>query len=126
MRTRLRHVGLAVLGLCVVAFSALLAGRQAPTQDPGSLFVSDSALIQHLWRRDYVFRGVFESCKDEVVSRGSQGRTRTFTYAASCRIRRPASERDDCPTYRVVASGTIDTPEWASVRKWRLDLECSG
>ena len=125
MRKHLKQVGLIIAGLLgVVAIGGLLAGPRARSQDPSSLIASDSALIQPLWQRDYVFRGVFESCTDQTVRRGSKGQVRTFTYRAVCRIRRPASERDDCPTYRVVASGTISS-EWATVRKWSLELACS-
>ena len=126
MRKHLKHVGFTIAGLLgAVVVGVLSADPQESPQGPSTLVNSDSALIQHLWRHDYVFRGVFETCTDQHVTRGSKGRQRTFTYSADCRIRRPASERDDCPTFHVVASGTVDTPEWASVRKWSLELSCS-
>src|SRR5438128_1696297 len=68
--------------------------------------------------------GVYEiGASPERITRASVERRATFIYRGSCAIR-PVPEHD-CRSYRVEASGTIDGPEWATIRQMNLTLECS-
>ncbi len=87
------------------------------------LLTSDSALMAHLKRTDHVFQSAFGDCHDERITRANIDRRATFTYRANCTIR-PVPEHD-CRSYRVEASGTIDGPEWATIRQMNLTLQCS-
>jgi len=89
---------------------------------PGSL-ATDSGLIAHLKKTDPVLRQALRNCTGEIVERSKRGARTTFVYRAACQERVPASEVGDC-NYRVEGRGTIDSAEWATVRSWRLDLQC--
>ena len=99
----------------------------APTLGQGSTspLTADSGLIAHLKRTDPVLRQVLRDCSGELVERTRKGARTSFVYRASCRERVPPSEAGDC-NYKVEGRGTIDSPEWATVRSWRLDLQCHG
>jgi len=82
----------------------------------------DAALLQHIKANDYVFQRVLEQCRGETIHRSNRKGLHYFTYSATCSIR--AHYEDDCPSYSVTATGTIDTPQWATVRDIRLVLKC--
>ncbi len=86
---------------------------------------SDSTLVAFLRRTDPVFRGVLGRCWRERVNREGTGRSRSFSYRAIC-DQSPPSSADDCADYEVRAYGTIDTPAWATIRRWELRLQCGG
>ncbi|KOA97636.1 hypothetical protein AE921_16885 [Xanthomonas arboricola] len=105
--------------LVAAVFLALVVA--APVVAAGAdLSRNDAALIAHIKRTDPVFSRLLGPCTSEQLQRikGSK-----FTYRALCGIR-PRPE-DDCQTYSVVASGTVDNPAWATVRNVRLSLQCS-
>ena len=110
----------ALLIVVLVAGSASAAYGQPTRTTP---LTSDTALIAHLKRTDHVFQSAFGNCQDERITRASVERRATFIYRGSCAIR-PVPEHD-CRFYRVEASGTIDGPEWATIRQMNLTLECS-
>ena len=97
----------------------------AVSQASSSPLATDSGLIAYLKKSDPVLRQALRDCTGEVVERTTRGRRTSFVYRASCQERVPPSERGDC-NYRVEGRGTIDSPEWATVRSWRLDLQCHG
>jgi hypothetical protein len=103
---------------------ALTMPGPAFAQLAASPLATDSGLIAHLKQSDPVLRQSLRDCKDEVVTRHTTGQTTRFIYRAVCRAKVPPSEVGDCH-YRVEARGTVDSPTWATVRRWRLDLECS-
>jgi hypothetical protein len=108
--------------LATLAAATPMAG-QTPSD---SLATNDSALEAHLQRWDPLLRYVLERCTNQSIVRGKERDQDTFVYKASCNRRTEPSERDDCPTYDVEGSGTVDTPQWATIRRWRLTLRCSG
>lgn len=86
---------------------------------------SDSTLVAFLRRTDPVFRRLLGRCWDERVTRDGAGIGRSFSYRAVCE-QSPPSGDDDCATYEIRAYGSIDTPTWATVRRWELRLQCGG
>ncbi len=106
---------IAIIGLPTIAVS----------QANSSPLATDSGLIAHLKKTDLVFRQALRDCTGEVVERTTRGARTSFVYRASCQERVAPSEKGDC-SYRVEGRGTIDSPEWATVRSWRLDLQCHG
>jgi hypothetical protein len=107
-----------ILGFSLLACTGLASAHPHKIPD-----MSDSALIKHIKSSDFVFRSVLDNCSKERVSRKIVSGKRTFQYRADCEIK-PKPETD-CQSYRVEATGTVDTPEWATVRAIRLKLECS-
>ena len=113
---------------CVFALTLLVSlgtGFASAQQDSTSLAASDSALIRHLRTAEPLFRTVLGVCSQQKLERSGTASRMSFVYHATCVIRRPPSEAGACARYVVEASGTIDSPTWASVREWRLRLECS-
>jgi hypothetical protein len=84
----------------------------------------NAALLQHIKTTDFVFRAVLGNCSNEHVVRFRRHGLLYFTYSATCAINPLPDE--DCGYYKVSATGTIDTPENATVRDTRLELLCSG
>ena len=58
------------------------------------------------------------SCTGEKLSRDG----RSFTYTGECETYPDVAS--DCPSYRVEARGTVDTPTVATVREISLVLQC--
>jgi len=87
------------------------------------LRVNDSALIRHIRATDFAFQALLGKCEAENLLRNVQDNAMHFTYKAVCTIR-PRPE-EDCQRYAVTASGTVDTPNDATVRDIRLKLLCS-
>ena len=85
---------------------------------------NNAALVQHIKTTDFVFRAVLGKCSNEHVVRFRRHGLLYFTYSATCAIN-PLPE-EDCGHYKVSATGTVDTPENATVRDTRLELLCSG
>lgn len=88
-----------------------------------NLRTNDAALIGHIKATDFVFQALLGKCEAETLRRNVQGGLWHFTYKAVCTIR-PRPE-EDCQRYRVTAMGTVDTPNWATVRDIRLKLLCT-
>ena len=109
--------------LLLVAALAVPASPIYGQPPKATLLTNDSALMQHVKRTDHVFQSLLDDCRRERLTRGNTGRKATFTYQANCDIR-PRPE-DDCRSYEVEASGTVDGPEWATVRQIKLTLQCS-
>ncbi len=107
---------LACLVLGIAPACSLAAG-------PG-LAMSDSALIAHIKKTDYVFSVAFGRCSAEKLTRHREGQTEQFEYAAFCSAR--AAQESDCPGFDVKAQGTVDSPTWATVRTQTLKLKCAG
>ena len=85
--------------------------------------MNDAALLKHIKSSDLIFRTVLGKCDKERVDRSVVAGRRSFVYRAQCEIK-PKPE-NDCQFYRVEASGTIDTPTWATVRDIHLKLQCT-
>ena len=107
-----------VLSFAGSAFSALAAGPSS------SLVTNDALLIKHIRETDEVFSRVLSTCEREQLHRSESGVGGKFTYTGTCLIR--SDDRGDCPSYKVVASGTVDTEQWATVRSVFLELQCFG
>jgi hypothetical protein len=120
--------------LLVRAF-VLVAGLASTTGDSlhgqRSSLATDSALVRYLRRNDSFFRQL-GPCRDAKLVRSnarvetSHGDTivvRRFAYTATCEIK--DEEASDC-SYKVDISGTLDTPESATIRRFHWDLECAG
>lgn len=84
---------------------------------------NDAELIQHIKKHDFVFNAVLGKCHNEQLHRSNKKDLKFFNFKAICEIK-PLPETD-CQSYRVTASGTVDTPEWATVRNMQLELQCS-
>ncbi|TAA25837.1 hypothetical protein [Pseudoxanthomonas winnipegensis] len=107
-----RQVFIAGLLACA-AFSSAASGPDL-TQD-------DAALIRHIKATNEVFAKVLGPCTADTLSRGKAGK---FTYSGTCQIN-PLPDNSDCGSYKVTATGTVDTNTWATVRDLRLVLQCS-
>lgn len=107
-----RQVFIAGLLACA-AFSSAASGPDL-TQD-------DAALIRHIKATNEVFAKVLGPCTADTLSRGKAGK---FTYSGTCQIN-PLPDNSDCGSYKVTATGTVDTKTWATVRDLRLALQCS-
>jgi hypothetical protein len=110
--------------LCAFLLAGLLSSAASisfatATPDLGK---DDAALLQHIKANDYVFQRVLEQCHGETIHRSNRKGLHYFTYSATCAIR--AHYEDDCPSYGVTATGTIDTPQSATVRDIQLVLKC--
>lgn len=107
-----RQVFIAGLLACA-AFSSAASGADL-SQD-------DAALIHHIKATNEVFVKVLGPCTAETLSRG---KTSKFTYSGTCELN-PLPDNSDCGSYKVTATGTVDTKTWATVRDLRLALQCS-
>jgi hypothetical protein len=99
--------------LACVAFSSAASGTDL-TQD-------DAALIGHIKATNEVFVKVLGPCTAETLSRGKASK---FSYSGTCELN-PLPDNSDCGSYKVTATGTVDTKTWATVRDLRLALQCS-
>lgn len=107
-----RQVFIAGLLACA-AFSSAASGTDL-TQD-------DAALIRHIKATNAVFVKVLGPCTAETLSRGKASK---FTYSGTCELN-PLPDNSDCGSYKVTATGTVDTKTWATVRDLHLALQCS-
>src|SRR3979409_468343 len=112
------HTLLLLLLVVTVSLSRAAFGQGTP-----SSVATDSGLISHLKKTDPVLRQGLRDCTGEVVERTRRGTRTTFVLRATCQERVARSEAGDV-NYRGEGRGTIDSPEWATVRSWRLDLQC--
>ena len=103
---------LLIAGLLASGPFASIAGSPDLTRD-------NAALIRHIKTTDDVFVRVLGACSSEILTRNKVG----FTYRANCQIK-PLPETD-CQRYLVVATGTVDTKAWATVRGVHLSLQCA-
>ena len=113
---------------------ALTCGLAAMTGGPlrgqRSSLATDTALVRYLRRTDSFFRQL-GPCRDAKLVRSNtrveaHGDTiveHWFRYTATCEIK--DEEASDC-SYKVDLSGTLDTPESATIRRFHWDLECAG
>ena len=85
---------------------------------------SDTKLISHIKRTDYIFTTALGICSDEKLKRKIVVGSKVFEYFGICKAK--AAKASDCPEYIVVARGTVDSPSWATVRSWSLELKCYG
>ena len=116
--------------LTLIALAVTVLPRPASAQRQSVPLTTDSALVQHLRKTDPFFT-LLVRCKDAKLTRtmttverhGEHAREHDFTYSALCDV--TGQEEDDC-LYRVELSGTIDTPESATIRRFRWDLVCGG
>jgi hypothetical protein len=106
-----------LLGMC---FCTLPVSAIASVSN---LRVDDTALIQHIKATDFVFRSLLGSCQSESLQRSVSHGLSHFVYKGTCAIN-PRPE-EDCQSYHVVASGTVDTSTSATVRDIQLKLLCS-
>ena len=83
----------------------------------------DSALVKHIKATDHIFETALGVCNSEHLSRSIRHGAKLFKFTAFCEIR--PLPKDDCPSYKVTANGTVDAPGWATVRDMRLELECT-
>ena len=105
--------------LVLIALMQVSARAASP-----SAVADDRALINHIKKTDYVFTTALGTCSQEKIERDVSGNKKHFTYTAYCSAK--AAQESDCPGYKVVASGTIDTEQWATLRSIKLELECHG
>ena len=89
-----------------------------------SVAMDDGVLIAHIKKTDYVFTTALSDCSKEKIERNVSGDNKLFKYTAYCSAK--AADESDCPVYIVVALGTIDTENWATLRSIKLELECHG
>jgi hypothetical protein len=106
-----------LLGMCFCTLP-VRAIASAP-----NLRVDDTALIQHIKATDFVFRSLLGTCQSESLQRSVSHGLSHFAYKGTCAIN-PRPE-EDCQSYHVVASGTVDTSRSATVRDIQLKLLCS-
>ncbi|NVJ58833.1 MAG: hypothetical protein HWE27_00505 [Gammaproteobacteria bacterium] len=85
---------------------------------------SDTMLISHIKSTDYIFTSALGACTEEQLKRKRVEDSNVFEYLATCKAK--AAKVSDCPEYAVVAKGTVDSPSWATVRSWSLELKCYG
>jgi hypothetical protein len=111
------------LAIAISAFAIGLIAAPAAVAAT-DLGTDNAALVQHIKTTDFVFRAVLGKCSNERVVRFRRNDLLYFTYSATCAIS-PLPE-EDCGHYKVSATGTIDTPENATVIDTRLELLCSG
>jgi hypothetical protein len=107
--------------LSVILFALVASACQAAEPN---LAVDDAALIAHIKNTDYIFTTALGHCGNEKVTRGGPSDPKRFEYVAFCSAR--AAQESDCSGYIVKATGTVDSPTWATVRDFRLELQCSG
>jgi hypothetical protein len=91
---------------------------------PFDLLKSDADLIRHIQATDHVFHSALGRCSNDKIERGVEGLPKTFVYTATCAIK-PLSDTP-CPTYSVMAIGSIDGPYMATVNSITLALLCPG
>ncbi|SFS16875.1 hypothetical protein SAMN05216570_3404 [Dyella sp. OK004] len=97
-------------------FSASIASEDLGT---------DHGLLAFVLHNDTVLVRVLGTCRDvSIVRSGGKGRV-DFNVTAECTIKDNREENMDCPAYKVDASGTVDSPTQATVRKMTLNLLCS-
>jgi len=104
--------------LSTIGTLAVAAPADAPAD--ADLSKDNAALIRHIKATDPIFSNTLDTCSSEQIVRGKSG---AFKYSAECHIRPPIE--GDCHFYSVIASGTVDTKAWATVRDIRLRLKCS-
>lgn len=86
---------------------------------------TDDGLLAFVLHNDMVLARTLESCRNvSVIRSGDKGHV-DFNLRAECSIKDNREENADCPAYKVDASGTVDTPTQATVRKMTLNLLCS-
>ena len=101
-------------------FAGLLASCPfASTASSPDFTRNNAALIRHIKTTDDVFVRVLGACSSESLIRNKG----SFTYRGNCQIK-PLPETD-CQRYLVVATGTVDTKAWATVRNVQLSLQCA-
>lgn len=93
-----KHISVATL--LVAPFFAAYAAE-------GGLTSSDGALIAHIKKTDYVFTTALGDCGNEKIERNFSGDKKRFKYTAYCSA--IAAKESDCPGYKVIATGTIDS-----------------
>jgi hypothetical protein len=103
--------------------AAILIAPAFATAAAPDLVLNDAALIAHIRRNDYIFTTALGVCREEKLTRTAPGSERAFEFTALCAAR--AAQESDCPEYRVRATGTVDSPSWATVRSITLDLKCN-
>src|SRR5258708_13014759 len=109
---------------------ALATATVGSLHGQGQALTSDSALVRYLRRTDSFFRQ-FGPCRDAKLVRSNarveaHGDTiveHKFSYAATCESK---DEGDSDCLYDVQFSGTVDTPNSATIRSFRWELECGG
>jgi len=111
---------IALAFLVFVVSASVLA--ETPPKAPFDLFKSDADVIRHIQHTDPVFTSVLGHCSNDKLVRSHKGKDRLFVYTAICAIK-PLSD-SECPAYLVRAAGTIDHPQWATVRTMSLALQC--
>lgn len=78
---------------------------------------TSDGLIAFIKSDDRILR-TLGSCTGEKLSRDGH----SFTYTGECETYPDVAS--DCPSYRVEARGTVDTPTVATVREISLVLQC--
>lgn len=82
-------------------------------------------LVAFVLREDPALARVVDTCRNLSVVRSGH-KLAQFEIKAECTIKDNREEDMDCPAYRIDASGTIDTPSHATVRKLTMSLLCTG
>lgn len=82
-------------------------------------------LLAFVLRDDPTLARVVDTCRNISVARSGR-KLAQFEIKAECSIKDHREEDMDCPAYRIDASGTIDTPTQATVRKITMSLLCTG
>ncbi|MGO4703999.1 hypothetical protein [Dyella sp. 2RAB6] len=87
---------------------------------------TDHGLLTFVRSNDTIWTRVLGTCRDATVVRSSRQGRIDFNIKAECAVKDNLEGNMDCPAYKVDASGTVDTPSQATVRKMTLELRCSG
>ena len=110
-------------------FAILLMGLlaiTAPALAQENLLTDDAALVRSVMPSNWEVWRVLSHCKGLRLHRFTAKGLASFRIDGVCRIRNPLAPDEDCLRYALNASGTVDTPTNATIRKVTLRLLCSG
>ena len=111
------------------AFCALsiLALFPVPTMsEEDGFFSDDKGLIRSVMPHDWSFYRLMGPCKNLHLERTPYAGHPGFGIQGECPIKNLTDGDSECPSYLLVASGTVDTPKTATIRKINLTLKCYG
>jgi len=115
-----------VLTVLLSVFAVVTVAAPHPSLAQGeNLLNNDKALLHFVMPNNWEFGRVLGPCVHLKLSRSVNNGRHRFSIRGWCRIRNALAPDEDCYGYSLVADGTVDTPENATVRKMTLRLLCS-
>ena len=112
-----RHVAIAVIGFFAIS---------PPAHAQANLLKNDAALMRSATPSNWELWRVLGPCKGLKLHRSAEKGMALFRIDGVCRVKNPPAPDEDCLSYSLDASGTIDTPTNATIRKVTLRLLCAG